>query len=871
MIMAKLKGVAACLLVLALLAGGAGLLARQRDEAKPKEPPPDAPQVPGAAADRGEGTPGGPAKADRHGDPLPAGALARLGTVRFRHERWIEQVAVAPDGRAVAAVAGNGLVLWDAATGRPLRRWTFTVLVHCLAFAPDGRSVAVGGSDGLVRLLDPASGKELRRLAGHKPHHQSGFPGVSGVAFSADGKAIVTWGIDKTVRLWDAESGKELRRLGDGDWAVHGLSPDGKLLAVVREKSKKVLRLWDVATGKEVRRLAHEAEVRSVAFSPGGKALAVASGTEGHPAQVHVWGLAGGREIGPLPGQDDVFALAFSPDGKALASAGHVIRLWDLDSRKELHKTERLRSAVRRLAFSPDGKTLVCGMWEHRVRLWDVAAWRERVAADGPADSIRSLVHSPDGKLIASASGGTIWLWEAATGQFARKLEGHTWPWRVLALAFKADGKSLVSAGDDGTVRVWDLGTGKERWSGRFAKAGEVVALSPDGLTLAATFYRTNEVVLCPVAPGKELRALEVPDVKEWNWVEALCFSRDGRTLYAASTMHDSVLRWDVAGGKLLSGLGREPGQMNSAALAPDGRSLAVMTWAGRLHVWELATGQTRLQVNGLGYATSVAFSPDGRWLALADRGDETVERNGVAAWKVEGRGEVRLISTADGKVVRRFRGHSSGIGSLSFSPDGRTLASGGHDTAVVLWDVSGLGALAAKEAPVVKPEDLAAAWAGLRGEAAGAYRGMVKLMAAPDQAVRFLGERLEPVKAADPDRLAALLKRLDSDEFREREEATRELKKLGDAAESALRKALAGNPSAELRRGAEELLAGLDPARSPRRLREGRAVEVLEYVGTAEARRLLEALAKGAPEARLTREAKASLRRLDRRADRPR
>src|SRR5262249_23468016 len=83
MIMAKLKGVAACLLVLALLAGGAGLLARQRDEAKPKGPPPDAPQVPGAAADRGEGTPGGPAKADRHGDPLPAGALARLGTVRF--------------------------------------------------------------------------------------------------------------------------------------------------------------------------------------------------------------------------------------------------------------------------------------------------------------------------------------------------------------------------------------------------------------------------------------------------------------------------------------------------------------------------------------------------------------------------------------------------------------------------------------------------------------------------------------------------------------------------------------------------------------------------------------------------------------------
>src|SRR5207302_3346851 len=122
-----------------------------------------------------------------------------------------------------------------------------------------------------------------------------------------------------------------------------------------------------------------------------------------------------------------------------------------------------------------------------------------------------------------------------------------------------------------------------------------------------------------------------------------------------------------------------------------------------------------------------------------------------------ENREEVRLVRVADGKVVGRLAGHMGGIGCLGFSPDGSTLASGGRDTTVVLWDVKSAGAPDLKESPVLKPDELTALWAGLRGEAAEAHGLMSRLIAAPDQAVRFLGEQLRPVKAVDADHVAAL------------------------------------------------------------------------------------------------------------------
>jgi hypothetical protein len=159
--------------------------------------------------------------------------------------------------------------------------------------------------------------------------------------------------------------------------------------------------------------------------------------------------------------------------------------------------------------------------------------------------------------------------------------------------------------------------------------------------------------------------------------------------------------------------------------------------------------------------------------------------------------------------------------------------------------------------------------WADLAGrDAAVARAALWRLAAAPGQAVPWLQARLRPAEAPDPRRLERLLADLDSDRFAEREKAAGEIAGLGDLAEPALRKALEGPLSAEARRRARQLREALaGPVRAPEELRAVRAVQVLEEVGTTQARRLLQALGEGAAGARLTREAKAALDRLGTRA----
>ncbi|HWG43211.1 MAG TPA: hypothetical protein VN688_10530, partial [Gemmataceae bacterium] len=148
---------------------------------------------------------------------------------------------------------------------------------------------------------------------------------------------------------------------------------------------------------------------------------------------------------------------------------------------------------------------------------------------------------------------------------------------------------------------------------------------------------------------------------------------------------------------------------------------------------------------------------------------------------------------------------------------------------------------------------------------AATAYRSINALTSAPEQTIPLLRERVHAVSQPNPQLLARLLTDLDSDRFEVREKAMKQIEAIGELAKPALRKTLAGNPSLEVRRRVEQLLVSMEPANSPEQLRALRAVEVLEYLGTRQARQVLETLASGVVEARRTREAKASLARLAR------
>jgi hypothetical protein len=251
---------------------------------------------------------------------------------------------------------------------------------------------------------------------------------------------------------------------------------------------------------------------------------------------------------------------------------------------------------------------------------------------------------------------------------------------------------------------------------------------------------------------------------------------------------------------------------------------------------------------------TCLAFSPDGRTLATGRCSEKAA----------------RLWEMATGRERGRLEGHREWVLSLAFSPDGRLLASGGADGVVLAWDAT--GALTGTPARgKLSDADLAALWGRLAdADARRGWEAVRELVAASDASVPFLRERLRPVRAADPEKVARLVADLDSDRFAVRDRALRELEALREAAAPGLRKARRGPLSLEARRQAERLLARLRGRLSPRRLQQVRAVEALEHIGSAEARRLLEALAGGVPEARLTQEAKAALRRLAARAEAP-
>lgn len=267
--------------------------------------------------------------------------------------------------------------------------------------------------------------------------------------------------------------------------------------------------------------------------------------------------------------------------------------------------------------------------------------------------------------------------------------------------------------------------------------------------------------------------------------------------------------------------------------------------------VWDAATGRMFRRLQGHeNPIIGIAFSPDGRMVATASGSQWNHKEQTVRLWEV-----------ATGKERRRFVGHQAQVTSIVFSRDGTTIISGSEDGTALVWDAAGV--LKPEMARVADGEGL---WRTLASEdAVAAFEAVCALAARGD--VAFLSKRLKRVEVADAAKIGRYLADLDSNEFATRERAERELGQLEELAESALHKALAERVSPEVRRRVEGLLTKLDASPpSAKTLQALRAIEALEHIATPEARQLFQKLADGAPEARLTREAKASLQRLARR-----
>jgi dipeptidyl aminopeptidase/acylaminoacyl peptidase len=457
---------------------------------------------------------------------------------------------------------------------------------------------------------------------------------------------------------------------------------------------------------------------------------------------------------------------------------------------------------------------------------------------------IITAVFSPDGKTLATGGwDNLVRLWDPATGKEVGQLKGQQGA--VYHIAFAPDGKTLAASGADKLIRLWDLASGKEvrQFAGHTDGVNKCV-FTPNGKTLVSGGY-DKTIRVWDVATGKEVRTL----AEHQNTVYGLAVSPDGRLIASGSS--DLTLRlWDLASGKPVRRCGQNV-LVGAVAFAPDGRSLAASGHDGHLYLWEVISGQLRRRFDGNGGSLwGVAYSPDGRVLASGSSGRA-----------------VRLWDVATGAQLHQFEQHSKGVPGVAFAPDGKRLATGSHDATGFIYDLAGL-----IPEPKPKPVHLSAAqrqrlWAELaEADTRQAFEAILALAADPTLTVPFFEEHWQPNKLPDRRRLAQLIADLDSEEFPVRQQATEELEKLGESAETALRQALVNKPSLEVRRRVEGLLARLEgTGGSPQRLRTVRMLEVLERAATPEARRLLEKLAAN-DDAELAQDARATLERLARR-----
>jgi WD40 repeat protein/tRNA A-37 threonylcarbamoyl transferase component Bud32 len=379
-------------------------------------------------------------------------------------------------------------------------------------------------------------------------------------------------------------------------------------------------------------------------------------------------------------------------------------------------------SSVKSVAFSGDGKLLASGSADSTIRLWDVATGREKASLHGHSSLVQSVALSGDGKLLASAGirvdprpnklRAEVKLWDVATGQEKATLPGHNS--ERASVAFSGDSKLLAST-EGGTIKLWDLASGQQKAALK-GHIGTVysVAFSGDGKLLASAGSGTIE--LWDMASGQEKPTF----MRRTPGVYFVAFSRDGTLLASAGIRVDpktkksggEVTLWDVATGQEEATFKGLPFGVTSVAFSPDGKLLALAGGA-TIKLWDVASGQEKPTfMRHTPGVYSVAFSPDGKLLASAggatiklwdvtsqEKAALTGHTSAVMSLAFSGDGKllasgsrdstIKLLDMVTGREKASLKGHTDRVTSLTFSGDGKLLASASWDRTIKLWDVA--------------------------------------------------------------------------------------------------------------------------------------------------------------------------------------
>ena len=524
---------------------------------------------------------------------LPDGAIARLD------KGSIKGIMYSPDGTQFAVTTEIGVWIYDAQTGEELDliAGKHKDRVYAAAYSPDSKTIATVGEDKTIQLWNVHTGQHLKTLNGHKDE-------VNSVAFSPHGQILATGSSDNTIRLWNTNKGKCIKILKRQTQAPSTVqfSPDGEILTSTC--GNDTIRFWDVNRGQLINKVQEYQD--SISYSPDGKTLLVVANDDGgswlltskdsdgktHKEiipnmtldtiyAVHMLNIVTGQRIKSISSLNYVDCFAYSPDGKTIAiGEGNRFGLWDAVTGKHLKTLIEDTSGVSLIAFSPDGKTIATVSWDGTMRWWNVQTGKNIKTFPRSIDNYGAISFSPDGKTIAISEGRELSLCNAESGKYLTTIQGHKN--NISGFVFSLDSKTIATGSNDGTARLWDSHTGKNK---------------------KILVEHTNHI-------NQSVR-IDMP-----------VYSPDGKSLAARSKEDNWVWLWDAHTGEIIIEIQGERNTYKHFVYSPDGKMLATKNRKQPVQIWNTITGKNINTLIGplIAHAWDIAFSPDGKTIVTYTR-----------------------------------------------------------------------------------------------------------------------------------------------------------------------------------------------------------------------------------------------------------